>query len=61
MKRLVAQAGLTKPEKEESVMMIDAQTDLNFKHVQKAISSQSLVLYTKCEHQGDRGCWGMFW
>ena len=33
MERLVAWAGLAKPEKEGSVMMIDAQTDLNLKHV----------------------------
>ena len=58
---LVAQAGLAKPEKEESVMMINAQTDLNFKHVWEAILLQSLMPYTKYEHQGSREYWGMFW
>ena len=33
MERLVAQADLVKSEKEESVMMIDAQTNLNFEHI----------------------------
>ena len=54
MERLVAQTGLAKLEKKRSVMMIDAQTDLNLEHVWETILSQSLMSYTKHRCQRNR-------